>query len=275
MEHKSNTIYHYTDFDALKGIVETKELWLNNIFNSNDSKELKIFYEYLLPKLTKQLNPNDCKVLPKNIDFIKSFEAFLKQIDFSPFYIACFSFLNDDAAQWERYGYAASGVRIAFDKELLKSILPSNFFSGKVKYEIKNKDIKPIVEILYEYIEDNKRGTFNSALFKLRNLAAIFKHKSFQAEKEFRICVDQKKVEDKVNSVLLKETIVANSLKEICILHLDKLCEHNGVEFEKLIKNVVLGPKAAISVGAIKRYLIAKGLKRLANNVSSSECPLQ
>ena len=36
--------YNYTSLDALKGIIENKEIWLNNILYSNDKLEIKYFF---------------------------------------------------------------------------------------------------------------------------------------------------------------------------------------------------------------------------------------
>ena len=40
IEWQGKSLYHYTDFFALQGIIENHEIWLNNIKCMNDTKEI-------------------------------------------------------------------------------------------------------------------------------------------------------------------------------------------------------------------------------------------
>lgn len=42
---KPNCLYHYTALEGVKGILESKTLWLTNINTANDSSEGKIILE--------------------------------------------------------------------------------------------------------------------------------------------------------------------------------------------------------------------------------------
>ena len=43
MRNNNSVLYHYTDFQALDGILMNSELRLNNVLNMNDASEMRLF----------------------------------------------------------------------------------------------------------------------------------------------------------------------------------------------------------------------------------------
>ena len=103
-------MYHYTSLESLCSIVENQEFWLGDTRQMNDYNEAL----ELLNILNSLLNEDaDLRDDPQCRDVILSINrnTLLK----TPIYVACFTKLADDAAQWERYANNAAGVAIEFD----------------------------------------------------------------------------------------------------------------------------------------------------------------
>lgn len=128
-------LYHYTSIDPLYSIIKNNELWIGNTAAMNDRSEIKEFYN----------NFKNC-LISKFPDKQNSIDALFKKVSRDikgkyPF-VMSFSPLEDDAAQWERYGDNARGVCIRFNVRRLAeqlSVLP--FTIGKVYYGVEISDM--------------------------------------------------------------------------------------------------------------------------------------
>jgi hypothetical protein len=109
----------------LKGILETGEIWLTDIFSLNDPSELRHGLSHAL----KILNTKAATGPPESKIFAKDFGAFTQQggIQRSAHYFMCsFSSCGDDLGQWRAYadngrgyalGFDGKGLEKAFDKQ--------------------------------------------------------------------------------------------------------------------------------------------------------------
>ena len=111
-------LYHYTDYQALDGIVGKGQLRLNNLLNMNDAAEMRLFMEGLFTAVTDRLRKDGMHDALKAVKMLFHEES-KKEFYYSA-YAACFSKNRDDAAQWERYGNHGRGVCIAFSREVLQ-----------------------------------------------------------------------------------------------------------------------------------------------------------
>lgn len=107
------TLWHYTDFNALDGILNKKELWFSSTANVNDAKEVIGFID----NLKKNVSDNLGSIYEKRVneEFCKIYNHLSKEIPF----IFCTSKARNDAAQWERYADRGEGVAIVFNTENL------------------------------------------------------------------------------------------------------------------------------------------------------------
>ena len=95
-----NVFYHYTDFQALDGILRCAQLRVNNVLRMNDSAEMRHFMVRLSSAIVRRLEDGGDQA------HARSAAAFFQEElgkEYTAF-AACFSFRRDDAAQWERYG---------------------------------------------------------------------------------------------------------------------------------------------------------------------------
>lgn len=190
-----DTIYHYTDLNGLKGIVENQSFWATSMQFLNDSEELIHGMESIknaLPKLRDDI-PGcilDCLVAGLN--------KYDKRLSSNVFNIS-FCQKPELLSQWR--GYAnTQGVCLEFDRtELLDSL---NFeerdhVAEEVIYSSKENPGIPVTQIkeLFQkiqspdsedynnYLDDDSTGKF------LSKLIPFMKNDSFREEKEFRIVI--------------------------------------------------------------------------------------
>ena len=111
-------LYHYTDFQAVDGILRQAQLRVNNVLRMNDSAEMRHFMDRLCAAVAQRLEEDGDREGAGQVR--QRFREELKK-EYSAF-AACFSFHRDDAAQWERYGNRGRGICIAFRREYLQRI---------------------------------------------------------------------------------------------------------------------------------------------------------
>ena len=107
MRENENVLYHYTDYQALDGILRESQLRLNNVLNMNDASELRLFMRGLCEAVEKRFLDLGREETARQVR-----ELFLRELkrefNYSG-YAACFSLFRDEASQWERYGNRGRG----------------------------------------------------------------------------------------------------------------------------------------------------------------------
>ena len=270
-------LYHYTDFNALNGIVGNAELRLNNILNMNDTSEMRLFVNDLRDNVLVDLK-NDG--LDKNFSLAKEFfkREFAEEFHYSA-YAACFSEYRDDAAQWERYAKGGQGVCIAFHKELLEKIVEhEGSVSLKKVYYRDSVEDHALVKKFEKAMRDLKSFEGSQAkLHKLMNEAwissAAFKHPSFTSENEVRLIYTPFSAEEA--AVKPKYHIAWDRIKKYYPMDLKDLCNKTGIKISDLVDEIIIGPASPQSLPILQDYLIDGGLKKLSDRVSLSRCPLR
>ncbi|MBR1862190.1 MAG: DUF2971 domain-containing protein [Lachnospiraceae bacterium] len=270
-------LYHYTDFNALNGIVGNAELRLNNILNMNDTSEMRLFVNGLRDNVLVDLkNAGLDRQFTLAKDFFK--KEFAAEFHYSA-YAACFSEYRDDAAQWERYAKGGQGVCIAFHKELLEKIVEdSGSVSLKKVYYRDSVEGHELIKKFTKAMSDLK--SFDGQRKKIHTLmndawisSAAFKHPSFTSENEVRLIYTPFSAEEA--AVKPKYHIAWDRIKKYYPLDLNDLCEKVGVKLVDLVDEIIIGPASPQSLPILQDYLTDSGLKTLASRVSLSSCPLR
>ena len=266
-------LYHYTDFQALDGILRCAQLRVNNVLRMNDSGEMRHFMRRLCSAIMKRLE--------KEGDFNRAhavqnlFEEELKK-EYSAF-AACFSFHRNDAAQWERYGNQGRGVCIAFQGRLLQKMaegalsLPTVFYQNDLTGH-------PMAETFYLYVKgrtdlSNEEPGIKKLMRDAWICSVSFKHPSFSSEKEMRLVVspfEKENFDIKPCYHITKERI-----KKYYPLDLNAMCRKIGVPFEELFTEIIIGPESTQSIPILQDYLRDNQLYGLTEKVSLSDCPLR
>lgn len=130
-------------------------------------------------------------------------------------------------------------------------------------------------EIVKEYFETGNIDTYSSEEELIRRLihaGNLHKHKSFKNEHEIRITTMDNKTTHGTEYVL-KE--IGNVVKKVCILSPDIMGNSKGTCFEKLIDEVIVGPRSQQNINILRQYIYSNGLYDLADRITMSECPLR
>ena len=274
MDHlRRRTLYHYTDFQALDGILRCAQLRVNNVLRMNDSAEMKHFMKRLCAAIVDRLEQEGSREQSCQIQGL--FREELKK-EYSAF-AACFSFHRDDAAQWERYGNRGRGVCIAFRREYLEK-LARGALSLQLVFYRDNMAAHPMVEKFCALARGGEALTMKSpgvaeAFREAWACSVSYKHPSFSSEYEMRLVVSPfEKAEFDVRPCY---HVTRDRIKKYYPLALKAMCRDIGIGLEDLVAEIIIGPDSTQSLAVFQDYLRDNGLYGLVDRVSLSDCPLR
>jgi Protein of unknown function (DUF2971) len=202
-------LFHYTDYLGLKGILETGQLWLTDIFNLNDPSELdhgiSIAAE-LLNSIAKDAADErpEIHILANRFAAFRTEEGLRKS---AHYFVCAFSLDGDDLGQWRAYADNGRGFRLGFEGGPLENafqaanVAPSSISTFPVTYndehlrEMHQFSIEkalPLVSLpLSRQMEAETLRKYMQYLPALLALQVIqvslhFKHECYNNEKEYR-----------------------------------------------------------------------------------------
>lgn len=264
------TLYHYTDFNAMRGIITNGEIWLWNLRRMNDSQEMEYFVKELKAAVKKALDSRFHSKL-ENL-----FAENLKDFSSLSSYASCFSEYCDDAAQWARYAKNGQGVCIAFNKKLLEKIGSDGHAPlCKVNYS-KNCDNLEIVNEIASLARSDSRNDSPECKEVFNHLISsspLFKHPSFISEKEYRLV----SLPYNLNKYLGQPHFFVDetNIKKYYILKLREVCDKLCFPYHELFTQVIIGPQARVTKEVLSDYFTATGMAELCPKIKISECPLR
>ena len=266
-----NILYHYTDFQAVDGILRQAQLRVNNVLRMNDSAEMRHFMDRLCAAVARRLEDDGDKAGAGRVRWL--FQEELKK-EYSAF-AACFSFHRDDAAQWERYGNRGRGVCIAFRRDYLEKMAVGALSLQMVFYR-NDMAGHPMVDVFYRLIKegaDLAGEELRRAMCDAWACSVSFKHPSFRSEYEMRLVVSPFEKEDL--EVQPCYHVSKERIKKYYPLDLNAMCARAGITLDDLITELIIGPDSTQSMAIFQDYLRDNGLAGLAERVSLSDCPLR
>ena len=268
-----NVFYHYTDFQALDGILRCAQLRVNNVLRMNDSAEMRHFMVRLASAIVLRLKDGGDHAHAQTAAAF--FQEELRK-EYTAF-AACFSFRRDDAAQWERYGNWGRGVCIAFQGDLLRQLAAGPLSLHTVFYA-DDMTGHPMVDRFCRLAR--RKDTLSAAdpdiqaaLQDAWACSVAFKHPSFSSEDEVRLVVapfGQEGFDMKPCYHITRERI-----KKYYPLDLREMCRKAGASMEELVAEIIIGPESTQSQAMLQDYLRDQGLGALAPRVVLSDCPLR
>lgn len=272
-QNEQKIIWHYTNFRAFCSILEEGHLWLCNTKGMNDKNEMLAFI-YQVEELLKVRHPRFSKQIH---------EFFKKEISrhqHKSIYGSSFSYLVNDAAQWERYGYSGKGVSLGFNLDLLLKI-SSPFMIENVSYsrDYRNRDFEKLLP--EEIFSGANEGTHPSKdnmdrLFgMLWATSGAYKDYSFKSEMEVRLMTAPVSAADTTPYGDIHYDAAFDKIREYIIFDIKKICAEHNIDIQDLITEVIIGPKSTQNIIILQNFLTKLGLNRLAKNVRVSDCPLR
>jgi hypothetical protein len=185
-------LFHYTDINAVKAILENEQLWLTDVRFLNDSEELQNGITALIDYIKYQV-----KTFPERHELFGNAAEYVEAglvgkagygIENRPVFICSFSQAGDLLSQWRAYGSYA----IEFAAEAIPHALSACVYDDFEKLSQASSvalaslmTISGSMQINDGYLDSDGYEAFSD----LVGLAATFKHQSFSEEQEVRIVV--------------------------------------------------------------------------------------
>jgi len=232
-----NVIYHYTTYDGLLGILNSKSLWSTDILYLNDAQENRVIFDLAKRFL---LDEEEVREL-----FASSVIDYINKTRGPNVFVSSFSEDGDLLSQWRAYGKMSSSVSIGFKRTELMDLSKKQAFDLK-RCIYDQDDQKELIRKGYDvifkksqkvnsgkkYIEPVVRSTVISKqadfVNYLMNIAPLIKDKGFREEKEWRL----------ISTPDFDKKILFRSGSSFLIPY----CEFNLHDLNNLIESVVIGP---------------------------------
>lgn len=254
-------IFHYTDLNGLKGIVESNALWATNIYFLNDREEFHHGYKCFLNALDYVDHEYVLDGVKKQVQDMLS--HFIKNQGMHIYSIS-FCSVSDQLSQWRGYG-KNQGVCIEFEENELAGALSNGTYSmtnADVIYTEENSTVEARDEInrLISFdgpgsVELRKDPLARSAYlqFLMRKYIPFFKHSGFKEEKEYRFVFTASDHPPEVNFRISGNGYIPYIISS----------PNNGLKLP--IKKVIVGPSSNFEeVKASIRFLLdCKGFRNV------------
>lgn len=271
-DNPTETIYHYTSFKGVLGIVNDRAIWAGDIRYMNDASELKHCVDLIKHAIADRL-----KSSPLSAPILQAFIVWLSQRMTNGHMLFGISFRANGnlLSQWRGYSEPGKGVSLGFDSQFIKQCAKDQGFQiGRCIYHpleqqriieqildevirlIEQQKIKPLERSTM--LEDGFDGglpTYNFDIIEtdLLQIAAVIKHPSFQEEDEWRL----------VSPVITDHCHSAVKFREgasMLVPYLEFGLQTPTLPME--ISQVFLGPtpNASLSMNSLKLFLSKQAL---------------
>jgi len=197
-------LYHYTNEDGLKGVLESQTLWATHYtIMRNDEKELRHFTEYLLRRLSEKpitFSKRKIKCLVKSIDTVlHNFHDGIENFSSPEIYVTCFCPDGNSKSLRNKYG----GYSIGFDKQVMDELrhmeikrfgFDMSMFNPVIYDDEKNipeyskREVDEIIDELNNYVKGKTNDKKKAVTNFLLNVT-LFKCNKWSDEHEFRLVV--------------------------------------------------------------------------------------
>jgi hypothetical protein len=262
-DRPQETLYHYTTFTGLMGIIESRVLWASDIRYLNDSAELKHTADLINIEITDRINnghPNP-HLLNQFLNWITH-----RITNGHMLFASSFRAHGNLLSQWRGYSKPGKGVSIGFSPYyILKCAQAQAFQIGKCVYDpaIQSTLICQILDSIeaqaaaFEQLNTPSRDQSETSYHQifetmegdLLRIAAILKHPSFQEEDEWRL------VSPAITDFLTSPVLFREGTSMLVPYYEFQLLPDNGKAIA--IEHMYLGPTSHmnISMNSLSMYL--------------------
>ena len=203
-------IYHYTDVEGLKGIIEGNCLWASAAQFLNDSSEIEYGHKLVRAELDEWVRVNEGRTTFGAGVLLMLWSRFSTSTEKLPaaVYVACFCESGSLLSQWRTYGQAG-GYSLGFEIEdswPTISLTPRGSYwetrLQKVIYSVsaQKRRISSLLRKVYEAMDEHPApGTVEAAplLMEVTDFVyellldeiATFKNPAFEEEREWRLVI--------------------------------------------------------------------------------------
>lgn len=309
---RKKVIAHYTDAQAIKGIIDNNEFWASRSDFLNDTTEVEYGWSLLEKIWGKIFKDKMDKSKKEYLIVLKRMINESKRKNTENIFIVSFSKNEDSLAMWSQYS-GKDGYRIGVDfresSKMWARIYGKNWAHGMVVYDIEEQQAILIDQVesgydLWEKITREEELLSEAAMYpilhRLKIWSVFLKSPYFKQEEEIRVVVFWNNIMNKIG-----ENITKLNVKRFNNLSIpDKLnsenniarevddfrernkinyrvrgnyfCPYIKVQFDKRsVKSIKIGPvnKVDKAKHGLEEYLKSQGLDKV--EVKKSDCPLR
>ncbi|MBJ7417321.1 MAG: DUF2971 domain-containing protein [Niveispirillum sp.] len=259
----SDTLFHYTDINSFKLIIDSGVIWASDVFYLNDSMEMiygknkiKSYLEFLLR------DPRNSQVFMKSIrELIENLSVECRT------YVACFCSDGDSLSQWRGYG-GEQGVSFGVSISNIKTLkMPGSYFAvrpvvyGEVEQnQIISNIVNEYTKLYAEFTRDGARpedfvDLVNVAGGACDHVASAIKSSYFRDEKEFRVIIQTYETVDNPDFRVSSSMIVP--------YHKVELGEVEDGRLRPKLSSIIVGPgnRLSLTERSIKQFISAHHIK--------------
>lgn len=263
-------LYHYTTAGTLLAILQNRTFRLCATNTMNDRADGTYYLQTIINWARANGRPRVQRM----------FEKELKQV----FFTLCFTYMKDDAAQWERYADRGRGVALVVDGSVLARWCRAHALAyDKVQY-IPEFEVEWIARRKPDIIEQLEKleatpevedAHFSVWLMHDMCAAAVcYKHGSFQSEQEYRVSTSKLELD------MAPEQTAYFSKGGVVTEYVDYSIETGvsggpDIQMADLIKGVIIGPSNPLDEVDMLALARHYGLGFNPNQVQKSTCPLR
>lgn len=279
MRAAPDKLFHYTTLNGLRGIIESKALWLTKAAYLNDRSELK----HAITLFQQEANSQAAALTKDGADIGELLREAAHQLDsFQETNICLASFCEDGdlLSQWRGYGSSGSGVALGFSGQTLERVNQTGWARLlRCIYEPAEQVqvIRDLVRILrnaydlcksrapsdrHATIRTDLIGYFNTTFLQV---APVLKNKHFAEEREWRIVTLPRKSTDlKFRALVSNERV---SQYYVYDLAPDKSGNHD------YLSSVVIGPTSEPRLVSDAVWTLCNQSKVGINDLMFSQIP--
>ncbi len=297
---KKKTLYHYCNLNTFLSIIKNSSIWLSDVQKSNDRRELAWFrqqyYKYISEKY-KETSDKNIQTICTNIlsialeDDFKDVPSWLRlSTSETPkklmnifgslrVYAFCLSEHSDSLGQWRGYADDGKGIAIGFSHDYLKSVSSNslrcpyfNFCLGDISYTNEG-NFSLLFDELFAMHDTSKTDLFTlNSMIDMIHTSALFKHPSFQEEREWRIICSMNDYSVTYDMLTFKDydLVISEKFKtNFTIPKIDYIAKETDIishieigikNISAAINSIVLGPKCTATENDIRHILLRFGV---------------
>lgn len=234
-------LYHYTDLEAVKGILTSKSLWLSKFTSTNDISEIKLaigHFRDFVEREARQVEDEEGRLLH---DAAESFEDF-RRVNIC---LASFCEERDLLSQWRSYGNDGRGVALGFSSASLQALADRpklNLYRCVYDPKDHRRIAADLVAMLLKTYRRARPGTAarrEALLAQFRSLflhvAPVIKDHKFGEEREWRLVSKPLAIDDPAMIPVMKGN-------QASVKYAVGLSAGRGAVPSEIISRAVIGP---------------------------------
>lgn len=199
---QSKLLWHYTNWSALEGILQSRSIWASHVAFLNDEKEIKNAVGLAISEMDHgpgRNAPTDA------LEFAKQALVGSSEINIC---VASFSAAFDQLSQWRAYASSLPGVAIGFDRAAMGQLAERNAFRVQGCIYSPQEQLTHVKACIANWLERVERADkasnrenymSNSGWLFAQDVVSVaprLKHPKFSEEAEWRIVTDPIKSTD-------------------------------------------------------------------------------